>query len=212
MKLKLLSHDASDLAVVNAARVSYGKQVEELGDSDKKLISYLLRNNHGTPFEHGYFRFHVEAPIFVFREWHRHRIGHSYNEISGRYVELEKNFYEPAANNIRKQVGKPGHYEYITVYDPEAADMIFVAQRTAWNYYQQLLERGVAKEQARTVLPLGIYSEMYWSCNPRSLMHFLTLRTNQDAMKEIRYLANQALGYFQDCMPVTCDAWVNLQK
>lgn len=199
---------ASDLDVVNAARVSFGKHVSEVGEDEEKLIGYLLRNGHGTPFEHGYFQFHVEAPIFVFREWHRHRIGHSYNEMSGRYVELERRFYSPS--EFREQVGKPGHYRYEPLPANKsllASDIMARAYEGAWNAYQRLLALGVAKEQARAVLPVATYTQMYWSCNPRSLMHFLDLRTAPNAMQEIRELADQAAGIFEDIMPVTAAAW-----
>lgn len=209
MKITLLKSCASDLDVVNAARVSFGKRVEEMGDADEKLIGFLIRNNHGTPFEHGYLQFHVEAPIFVFREWHRHRVGHSYNEMSGRYVELENRFYDP--DEFREQFGKPGAYQYRAIEDSEtrmAADVrMKQAFQDSWQAYQALLKMGVAKEQARAVLPLGIYSEMYWSCNPRSMMHFLGLRNKPDAMQEIRELAVQAEEEFKRVMPVTAQAY-----
>lgn len=208
MNITLLKHMASDLDVVNAARVSFAKHKPEISPSDEKLIQYLLKNHHGTPFEHGYFQWHVEAPIFVFREWHRHRIGHSYNEMSGRYVELEKRFYEP--EEFRTQVGKPGHYRYKPIAEhvaPHAQDVMKQSFNRAWIAYQMLLEWGVAKEQARAVLPLGIYSQMYWSCNPRSLMHFLGLRAKPDAQQEIRELAFQALEQFRTAMPITAAAY-----
>lgn len=205
MKLILLQAHAHDLDVVNAARVSFGKRVGEVGESDKGLIKFLLKNGHGTPFEHGYFQFHVEAPIFVLREWQRHRIGHSYNEMSGRYVELGLKFYTP--RRFRKQLGKPGAYTFEEFPDLGSKRLLVEAYDSAWETYQKLLAAGVAKEQARAVLPLGIYSQMYWSCNPRSLMHFLDLRTHPQAMREIRDLAEQAAVIFSEQMPVTAAAW-----
>jgi thymidylate synthase (FAD) len=207
VKIELLDHCASDLAVVNAARVSFAEHHDVMKLGDDKLISFLMRNRHGTPFEHGYFRFRVEAPIFVFREWHRHRIGHSYNEMSGRYTKLEQKFYVPSV--ARKQVGKPGAYSYeecpdLTEFLSENVQRVY---RLAWYTYEQLLAEGIAKEQARIVLPVGLYSQMYWSCNPRSLMHFLGLRHKPDAMQEIRSLAAKAHNAFARSMPTTAVAF-----
>jgi thymidylate synthase (FAD) len=209
MKIELLDHCASDLAVVNAARVSLDKWHDEMEQGDDKLIHFLLKNHHGTPFEHGHFRFRVEAPIFVFREWHRHRVGHSYNEMSGRYTEMEKLFYMPDC--VRVQTGKPGAYTF-----EERPQMTGAVQtrmirvfEEAWSAYEELLAQGVAKEQARIVLPLALYSKMIWSCNPRSLMHFVSLRADEQAMEEIRTLANAAAMHFDEIMPVTSEAFFN---
>lgn len=212
MKIELLDHCASDLAVANAARVSVDKWHDEfVKPDDEALIRFLMKNRHGSPFEHGYFRWRVEAPIFVFREWHRHRVGHSYNEMSGRYTEMEEKFYQPEA--LRMQVGKPGSYtfEKIARVDTRSAESELIMQssfRTSWHAYQDLLARGVAKEQARAVLPLGLYSKMIWSCNPRSLMHFLSLRCDPQAMQEIRELAMQVAEKFSRIMPATFSAFV----
>lgn len=199
---------ASDLAVVNAARISFDAEHPEMEPSDSGLINYLLKNRHGTPFEHGYFKFRVEAPIFTFREHHRHRAGHSYNEMSGRYTELDPKFYIP--ENARVQEGKPGHYIYV-----ERPDMnedlhlkLKYAYEHAWDSYQDLLGMGIAKEQARMVLPLGIYTKMIWSCNPRSLMHFAGLRCAPTAQREIQVVANAAAGALEMHMPVTYASFI----
>lgn len=221
MKVTLLNSCADDLTVVNAARVSFDQKHEwvyenvgeyawdtKLPEGDDKLLAFLLKNRHGTPFEHGYFQFHVEAPIFVFREWHRHRVGHSYNEMSARYVKMEKRFYEP--DSFRTQHGKPGAYTFEeSGPNEDYSDAMACAYEEAWSVYEWLLSEGVAKEQARAVLPVGLYTQMYWSCNPRSLMHFLGLRNAPTAMKEIRDLAAQAEAYFTDIMPVTAQAFID---
>lgn len=207
MKVTLVDHAASDLAVVNAARVSFATHHDQMEEGDDKLISFLLRNRHGTPFEHGFFSFHVEAPIFVFREWHRHRIGHSYNEMSGRYVKLEPRFYEP--DSFRTQHGKPGAYTFEeSGPNEEFESLMYHSYEYAWNTYEELLAKGVAKEQARAVLPVGIYTQQIWSCNPRSLMHFCGLRNHPKALKEIRDLAIEAEACFADIMPITHAAFV----
>lgn len=212
MNIELIKSCACDADVVQAARVSTNSEVQQsstvLGDNDDKLIRYLMKNRHGSPFEHNYFKFRVEAPIFVFREWHRHRVGHSYNEMSGRYTELENRFYYP--EEYRTQTGKPGAYKYeVLDWAKEDGDIyLTAAYEQSWNMYQELLSLGVAKEQARCVLPVGIYSRMYWSCNARSMMHFLGLRNKPDAQKEIRDLAAQAEDHFHLKMPETCAAFI----
>jgi thymidylate synthase (FAD) len=201
---------ASDLAVVNAARVSFNEATQELTERDEGLIRFLMRERHGSPFEHGYFRFVVKAPIFVVREHHRHRAGHSYNEWSGRYSQLEKEFYVP--DNVRTQVGKPGAYTFEPV-DDEVRERtrreIEQSGIAPFEAYERMLEQGIAKEVARTVLPLSTYTKYYWSCNPRSLMHFCSLRNHEAAQYEIRQYAAAAEQFLALHMPVTHAAFVD---
>src|SRR6478735_9265282 len=200
---------ASDLAVVNGARVSFNQESDEMSDRDAGLIRFLVRERHGSPFEHGYFRFLVKAPLFVVREHHRHRAGHSYNEWSGRYSKLEAEFYVP--DYVRTQVGKPGAYSFEPV-EPAvrdaARDEIQASAERAFEAYERMLEQGVAKEVARTVLPLAMYTKYFWSCNPRSLMHFCSLRNSEHAQFEIREYARAAEGFLERSMPVTHAAFV----
>ena len=200
---------ASDLAVVNAARVSFNASSEEMSERDEGLIRFLMRDRHGSPFEHGYFRFIVKAPIFVVREHHRHRAGHSYNEWSGRYSKLESEFYVP--DYVRTQVGKPGAYSF----EPVEAEVREAARREiaavaehAFEAYERMLEEGVAKEVARMALPLSLYTKYFWSCNPRSLMHFCSLRNSEQAQYEIREYARAAEGFLERLMPITHGAFV----
>ena len=200
---------ASDLAVVNAARVSFNQASEEMTERDEGLIRFLIRNRHGSPFEHGYFRFLVKAPIFVVREHHRHRAGHSYNEWSGRYSKLDAEFYVP--EYVRTQVGKPGSYSFEPVEDEtrEAARSEIEQQAAqAFEAYERMIESGVAKEVARTVLPLATYTKYFWSCNPRSLMHFCSLRNHDDAQYEIRQYAAAAESFLERAMPAAHAAFV----
>lgn len=200
---------SSDLAVVNAARVSFNSQSDEMTERDEGLIRFLIRNRHGSPFEHGYFRFLIKAPIAVVREHHRHRAGHSYNEWSGRYSQIEAEFYVP--DYVRAQVGKPGSYTFEAVDEEtrEAARAAIEKSGTeAFAEYERLLESGVAKEVARLVLPLSTYTKYYWSCNPRSLMHFCSLRNHDDAQYEIRQYAAAAEEFLAEHMPVTHTAFV----
>ncbi|HXV58731.1 MAG TPA: FAD-dependent thymidylate synthase [Gaiellaceae bacterium] len=195
---------ASDLAVVNAARVSFNSQSQELSERDEGLIRFLMKNRHGSPFEHGYFRFLVKAPLAVVREHHRHRAGHSYNEWSGRYSKIEAEFYVP--DYVRTQVGKPGAYTFEPVDEAtrdQAREEVEHAGREAFEAYDRLLEQGIAKEVARLVLPLATYTKYYWSCNPRSLMHFCSLRNHPDAQFEIREYASAAESFLEQLMPLT---------
>jgi thymidylate synthase (FAD) len=200
---------ASDLAVVNAARVSFNVRSEEMTERDEGLIRFLMRDRHGSPFEHGYFRFVVKAPIFVVREHHRHRAGHSYNEWSGRYSKLEAEYYIP--DYVRTQVGKPGAYSFEPV-EPDvreaAREELRAVAEQAFDAYERMLEQGVAKEVARMALPLSLYTKYFWSCNPRSLMHFCSLRNSEQAQFEIREYAKAAEAFIERLMPVTHAAFV----
>lgn len=212
---------ADDLSVVNSARVSFNKRVDTLGPADKGLIKFLMRDHHGTPFEHNSFRFEIKAPIFIAREWMRHRIG-SFNEWSGRYSELEKEFYVPALQDVRTQVGKPGAYTFEPV-DEATADgycqTVRYANEVCWGIYQDFItgleaQAGqpasgpVAKELARLVLPLNIYTKFYWTINARALMNFIALRNEPHAMLEIQRYAAAIENIFEWKMPVTHAAFV----
>jgi len=201
---------ADDLSVANSARVSFGRRKEELDDSDRGLITFLMRERHGTPFEHNAFRFHIRCPIFVAREWFRHRVG-SFNEFSLRYARATDDFYVPAAEDVRTQVGKPGAYSFEPV-EPELAEETRERLReiyeTAYGAYEELVEQGVARELARAVLPVGAYTEFYWTVNARSLMNFLSLRAAEAAQREIRRYAEACETFLAAQMPVTYEAFI----
>lgn len=203
--VRLDSVMASDLSVVNSARVSFGKRHDSIEDGDDKLIAYLMREKHGTPFEHNSFRFHVKAPIFIFREWQRHRIG-SFNEMSARYMELPGEWYIPDIENVRCRVGKPGHYTYGRA-DLDTATLfrehLDRSCSDSYALYKFYLEEGIAPEQARLFLHVNHYSEMYWTVNARSLMNFLSLRNAPTAQWEIQQYAQVVENIFSWCMPIT---------
>jgi thymidylate synthase (FAD) len=217
-RVELLDHgfvrlDASmadDLSVANAARVSFARRKEALDDSDRGLIRFLMRDRHGTPFEHNSFRFHIRCPIFVAREWMRHRIG-SFNEFSLRYAKATDDFYVPDLDDVRTQVGKPGAYTFEPV-DGELAirtrDELRKVYDVAYETYTSLVEAGVARELARSVLPVGAYTEFYWTVNARSLMNFVSLRAAEAAQREIRRYADACERFFAERMPVTHAAFV----
>ncbi len=201
---------ADDLSVVNGARVSFARRKEEMDESDEGLIRFLMRDRHGTPFEHNSFRFHIRCPIFVAREWFRHRVG-SFNEFSMRYAKATDDFYVPDAEDVRTQVGKPGAYSFDPV-SPEVAETtreeLRAVYAAAYDTYQRLVELGVARELARCVLPVGAYTEFFWTVNARSLMNFLSLRAAETAQREIRRYAEACETFLAEKMPVTYDAFV----
>ncbi len=201
---------ADDLSVVNAARVSFARHKDTMDASDEGLIRFLMRERHGTPFEHNSFRFHIRCPIFVAREWFRHRIG-SFNEFSMRYAKATDDFYVPAAEDVRSQVGKPGAYTFETV-EPEVAEStretLESVYRTAYAAYEELVEAGVAREIARCVLPVGAYTEFFWTVNARALMNFVSLRAAETAQREIRRYAEAVESFLAEKMPVTHGAFV----
>jgi thymidylate synthase (FAD) len=184
----LIDHLGNDLSVVNAARVSYGKRSEQFTEKDAKLIAYLMRNRHGTPFEHIVYQFRVRAPLFVVAQWQRHRMG-SYNEESGRYVELRPDFYVP------RDVGRPAIMES--------------ANAEAYATYEALLAEGELFEDARMVLPQSIYKEFWWTVNARSLMNFLMTRNEAHAQKEIRAYAEALEKMFNEVTPHVAKAFVD---
>jgi thymidylate synthase (FAD) len=201
---------ADDLSVVNGARVSFARRKEELDESDKGLIRFLMRDRHGTPFEHNSFRFHIRCPIFVAREWMRHRVG-SFNEFSLRYAKATEDFYVPEPEDVRSQVGKPGAYSFEPVSDEVAEatrERLQDVYETAYRAYQELVELGVARELARCALPVGAYTEFYWTVNARSLMNFLSLRNAETAQREIRRYAQACERFLEEKMPVTYAAFV----
>jgi thymidylate synthase (FAD) len=214
----LVRSAARDADVLFAARVSTAGEasLEELGKDPEKstgLINYLMRDRHGTPFEHNSMTFLVQAPIFVFREFHRHRAGWSYNEESGRYRELEPVFYTPATDRKLVQHGRPGKYEFsagTAEQHDRAVTAMESAYRTSYEAYQEMLAAGVAREVARAVLPVGLFSSMYATCNARSLMHFLSLRTKRENAKvpsfpqrEIEMVAERMEDEWAALMPLT---------
>ncbi|MCU1529089.1 MAG: FAD-dependent thymidylate synthase [Frondihabitans sp.] len=224
--VELVRSSAHDSDVLFAARVSTmgeqtleGAQASAEGEAANKgagLINYLMRDRHGSPFEHNSMTFYVQAPIFVFREFMRHRMA-SYNEESGRYRELNPVFYVPAPERNLVQIGKPGAYDFV----PGTAEQLELVDRStreastqAFAAYQKMLDAGVAREVARIVLPLNIYSSMYVTVNARSLMNFLSLRTKREGthfpsfpQREIEMCAEKMEDIWAELMPLTYAAF-----
>lgn len=234
IKTELVRHMAADEFVVQAAQVSTkgGSELEELtrlyeeGKIDiSRFINALMKGKHGSPFEHNAITLFVEAPIFVFREWHRHRIGVSINEMSGRYTELPGRFYIPGEERVVVNSGTKMKPDFTSAYDvaethrgirDEVVDTLREQSERAWIEYQFLLSLNVAPEVARLVLPVNVYSQMFWTVNARSLMNFLSLRSRQDGaayvsypQREIQMGAEQIEDIFAELMPHTYNAFIN---
>jgi thymidylate synthase (FAD) len=211
-EIELLSCMASDVDVVNAAKVSFATYVKELDEASIGLIKYLMRNKHATPFEHSVFKFRIKAPIFVTREWMRHRWS-SFNEMSMRYHQPASiDYYTPAYDKIRKQIGKPGAYSFEEISDPEVKDAFYsIFQQTilqADEAYYKLIDLGVAKEIARCVLPVTQYTEFIWTVNARSLINFISLRNESNAQYEINEYAKVIEEIFKQKMPISHEAFI----
>ena len=207
----LVQSNATDDMVAMAAWVSFDRDSEErLNDKDrmKGLINFLMREKHMSPFEHGSFTFKIDCPIFVAREFHRHRTM-AYNEVSGRYTEMKPRFYVPGNARPVVQQGKAGKYTFVQ--DAELLDQVQDEIETSiyksWEHYEDLIAGGVAKEVARMVLPLNLMTQFYATVNPRNLMHFLGLRTSPQALYEIRQVAEDMEKALAEQMPMTYDAW-----
>ncbi|MFI7701366.1 FAD-dependent thymidylate synthase [Nonomuraea sp. NPDC049480] len=221
MDVELIKSAASDADVLWAARVSTKgesslAELEADPQRSKGLINYLMRDRHGTPFEHSSMTFYISAPIFVFREFMRHRT-FSYNEESGRYRQLVPVFYVPGPDRKLVQEGKPGKYVFKDG-TPEQHQLVTEATqesyRQSYRAYVDMLEAGVAREVARTVLPVGLYSSMYATCNARALMNFLSLRVRREdsafpsfPQREIEMVAEKMEALWAGLMPLTHEAF-----
>jgi thymidylate synthase (FAD) len=232
-EVRLINKMGGDLAVIAAARVSNGVEYEAASkgeEADQKLLNYLIKHRHGTPFEHSTFQFYVKAPLFVVLEWQRHRMA-SYNEISGRYVEFEPEFYIPNKWRIPASTNKQGsvfpdieflnrwkgEHPYANDYrDGQVFPGTFHGKMTntlelyckeVYGIYLYYIEQGVAKEMARMVLPLNLYTQFYFTVNARSLMNFVSLRAAEDAQWEIRQYALTIKEIFKEVMPLTYNGW-----
>jgi thymidylate synthase (FAD) len=206
--VRLVDAMGSDLSVVNAARVSFGKRKDTFEEGDVKLINYLAKHEHTSPFRHAYLQFHVKAPIFVFRQWMKHQVGCSWNEISGRYVEFpDDEYFVPAAFRQQAKVNKQGSEGEIEAENREAALAAYLdACRNSVAQYKAMLELGVCREQARCVLPLGLYSEVYWTTSLQAVAHFIRLRSESHAQWEIQEYARAVRALMEDRFPASLKA------
>lgn len=221
--VEYVEHMGSDLTVVNSARVSFGKQREELNEKDKKLINYLIKHRHTSTLEHNIITFRFCVPLFVRSQHHRHRTW-SYNEISRRYTDVNIQFYEP--ENFRTQhksnrqasndeLINPNINEFndrpLPVSPYYASEAVRQHNVNSLSLYNKLLEKGICREQARGVLPQNLYTEYYGTCNLNNLMKFIGLRTHEGAQWEIQQVALACLDIAQDLWPVTINAYKEIK-
>ncbi len=197
----------ADQAIVQAARVSYGEGTKKLTE-DRGLVRYLLRHRHTTPFEMVEFKFHVAMPIFVARQWIRHRTA-NVNEYSARYSIVPDKFYRPTLDNVRKQstTNRQGGEETIEVETAESFLELLEDSEKLYARYLELTEKGVARELARAALPVSVYTEWYWKCDLHNLLHFLSLRMDPHAQQEIRVYAEAMYELIKPICPVACEAF-----
>ncbi len=224
--VRVIDYMGDDSAIVQAARVSYGKGTKQVSQ-DRGLINYLMRHRHTTPFEMCDIKFHIKLPIFIARQWIRHRTA-SVNEYSGRYSILGNDFYLPAPENLSPQskINKQGRDD--NVVSPEVAgEVLGILEKDAKNCYKHYIELmneddagniidsekvGITRELARMNLTLNHYTEWYWKINLHNLLHFLSLRADSHAQYEIRVYADAMLDIVKAWVPFTYDAFIEYKK
>lgn len=214
--IEVIDKLGTDLTVVNSARVSFGKRKEKFDDNDRKLVKFLAKNKHWSPFRHLMVQFHVKAPEFVMRQWYKHVVGietasnssakdHAWNELSGRYVPVT-DFYVPS--NWRKQSSDNKQASLGSIDDQKSANEVFnTAMNNILESYQKLLDLGVAKEQARILLPLNQYTEVYWTASFQAIMNFIDLRDESTAQWEIQQYAKVMKDMMLKIYPETSKIW-----
>lgn len=221
--IRLVDFMGDDLRIVQAARISYKNHnkgndqhllIDSMSEADIRLIDYLMRNGHTSPFEHVEFEFHVKCPIFVARQWQRHRTA-SINEISGRYTEIKEEYHVPLSLRVNDDKNKQVSNQRVTMTNAEALeekrmiDFIDSISATCFSSYEELRGAGVAREQARMLLPLSSYTEYYWKCDLHNVFNFIRLRLHKHAQPEIRVYANAMLRLISPVVPVATASFRN---
>jgi thymidylate synthase (FAD) len=201
----------ADFAIVQAARVSYGHGTKQVNE-DRGLIRYLARHRHTTPFEMVEFKFHHVMPIFIARQWIRHRTA-NVNEYSARYSVVKDRFYKPSQQNVRKQSAQNRQGGEEPIDEMTAREFCEYLDRAGDTYqeYEKFLEKGVSRELARIALPVNAYTEWYWKCDLHNVMHFLSLRMDAHAQQEIRDYATAMFALIQPIVPIAAEAFVDYQ-
>jgi len=211
----------NELTIVNAARVSFGKQKNVLDESDEKLIAYLIRHRHFSPFRHVFLRFRIRAPEFVMRQWYKHIVGcewgfpnqlHGWNEISGRYVQFDRdNIFTPHEWRAQSAILKQGSDGLVT-HQHDCHLLFNTAMDTLVHTYQNLIQNGVAREQARIILPMCLYTEVIWTASLQAVLHFISLRNDSHAQTEIQEYARIIQTIIQQRFPITCTYWNDTKR
>ena len=221
--VEYISHMGSDLSIVNAARVSFGSEKEELDDKDKKLINYLVKHNHTSPFEHCAITMRFTVPLFIRSQHHRHRTW-SYNEISRRYTSVDMEFYEPSEFRTQHKSNRQASTE--TLVNPDLSDVTGLCahplntaskavrehHKSSMSLYQKLMDKGVCREQARGVLPQNLYTQYYGTTNLHNLFKFISLRQHEGAQWEIQLVADACFELASQHFPVSTEAFLKVNK
>jgi len=209
----------NDLTVVNSARVSFGKRKTKFDKSDERLVRYLAKYKHYSPFRHLQVQFHIKAPEFVMRQWYKHVVGiettsnastkdHAWNEISGRYVPVE-DFYVPSVWRKQSEDNKQASEGVLDDLQQKRMESTFNEyMRQVEMAYDRMLAAGVAKEQARIILPLNQYTEVYWTASFQAIMNFIELRNEKTSQIEIQEYAKVLLEQMKDVYPKTTELWM----
>jgi thymidylate synthase (FAD) len=214
--VELVDHMGSDLTVVNAARVSFGKRKDVMDASDEKLINYLVKHSHFSPLRHVYFQFHCKMPEHIARQVWKHIVGIAYteggascndqgwNEISGRYIDLSGfEFYTPNGFRTQSASNKQASTDEVVRNSDELEELYKTHNRASFDLYSKLIEKGVAKEQARGVLPFSLYTEFYWTISLQALANFIKLRRHEGSQYEIRLYAEALEKLALQIVPVS---------
>jgi len=200
---------SADAAIVQAARVSYGQGTKKVNE-DRGLVRYLMRHRHSTPLEMVELKFHIAMPIFIARQWIRHRTA-NVNEYSARYSIVPDRFYRPTVEDIRAQSTSNRQGGEGVVETATAEEFLGMLDRAEAGYrdYLELTEKGLARELARAALPVSVYTEWYWKCDLHNIFHFLSLRMDPHAQKEIRDYAEAMYELIQPIAPIACEAFID---
>ena len=209
----------NDLTVVNSARVSFGKRKETFDKSDERLVRYLAKYKHYSPFRHLQVQFHVKAPEFVMRQWYKHVVGiettsnsstkdHAWNEISGRYVAYDE-FYEPTEFRKQSDDNKQAS-DGLVDNQKEMKQLWTISQQNSISAYKEMLNNGMAKEQARSILPLTVYTKVWWTASFQSVMNFIELRDEPTSQVEIQDYARVLKDIMLEAFPETTKLWLEV--
>tara|TARA_R100000664_G_scaffold21077_1_gene30321 strand:+ start:1040 stop:1744 length:705 start_codon:yes stop_codon:yes gene_type:complete len=216
--IEVIDSLGNDLTVVNSARVSFGKRKEKWDKSDERLVRYLAKHKHYSPFRHLQVQFHIKAPEFVMRQWYKHVVGiettsnssakdHAWNEISGRYVEVE-DFYHPSVWRKQSDDNKQASEGVLDdLQQKRMNDTYNELMRQVEMAYDRMIDVGIAKEQARIVLPLNQYTEVYWTASFQAIMNFIELRNEKTSQWEIQEYAKVLLEQMKEVFPKTTELW-----
>lgn len=214
IKVTYVDHMGDDLRIINSARISFGNQKSELDDKDKKLIGYLAKNEHLSPFEHNMLTVIIDCPLYIRSQIHRHRT-FSYNEVSRRYTSENLEFYVPPVDDIRTQHTSNKQASGAAIEEHKARELqssIKHAHAYALDFFNTLVNAGVAREQARGVLPQNLMTSFYMTGNLRNWVHFVRLREDAHAQKEVQLIAKQVKSLLQQNFPVACDALFKIEE